>query len=120
MDNTRVKEKAWTITQEFAKLAMDHTEPTNTSPTRARTVFVGSILDEETGELEYTHLIKHSRYKKHGATLMGMKLDGKLREYQAGSKEQAQFFSSTKQMFPKTAREMSNMDALDVTTEEVM
>ena len=59
-DNTRAKQRTQTLTQEYALVA---TELTN--PHKLLNEYAGSILDEDTGELlEYRHLTKHPKYKE--------------------------------------------------------
>ena len=64
-DNTRGKQRRWTITQEYALVTMVHTTTYNYSPHKLLHEYAGFILDEEAGEhLEYRHLIKHPKYKE--------------------------------------------------------
>ena len=68
--------------------------------------------------MEYRHLITYPKYKHTWSHSYGNKI-GWLVQGMPGRVEGTNtFFSSTKQMPPKTGREMSHMDAFYVTTEK--
>ena len=98
---------------------MNHTEPTNISPTREATKFAGSILDEETAEcVDYSHLIKHPRYKDTWSHSFGNKIRWLVQGMPCKVKGTNAIFFINKQMSPKMGREMSHTDASYVTAKK--